>query len=456
MDKNHQKETQIDNKYDVKPTKKQDSNAVSAILGQQLEYYLEPLLKDLDKRIDKRLVRTFLRLVFVIIQFRHSQHGLVLSELGAYLLSPDQAPAGTKRISNLLRCSKWHFGLIERFLWRQGDACIDMLEAEGKDALCLWDESVIEKPESIAIEGLCAVRSSVSRRLRRIKPGFFNPPIRPTFVPGLNWVAIMVTGLKTQPTMVSMRWWTTRGPLASSKRIQEKKLLLICLRRWGQRVIHVWDRGFVGRPWLALVVSSHTRFVMRWQPKYHLVGPKGQMNAWKIVRGKRSWQYHQIWDARRCCYRKTGIIACQVTHPKLPNTPLWMVVSRPGQGRKPWYLLTSEPIHSVDDAWRIVFIYARRWQIEMTFRFTKSELAFESPRLWFWQNRLKLLLIATLAYAFLLFLILLPASWQQWLFRFWCHRTGKRYRDVSIPLYRLRIALSRLWLDYPPPLSFSW
>ena len=92
----------------------------------------------------------------------------------------------------------------------------------------------------------------------------------------------------------------------------------------------------------------------------------------------------------------------------------------------------------------------------MAFRFTKTELAFESPRLWFWQNRLKLLLIASLAYAFLLHLILLPLALRDWLFRFWCHRTGKRYRVVSIPLHRLRIALSRLWLDYPPPLISLW
>jgi hypothetical protein len=32
------------------------------------------------------------------------------------------------------------------------------LEQEGETALLLWDESVLEKPESIKLEGLCAVR----------------------------------------------------------------------------------------------------------------------------------------------------------------------------------------------------------------------------------------------------------------------------------------------------------
>jgi hypothetical protein len=89
----------------------------------------------------------------------------------------------------------------------------------------------------------------------------------------------------------------------------------------------------------------------------------------------------------------------------------------------------------------------------MSYRYAKSELAMESPRLWFWHTRLKLLLMATLAYAFLLSLL---SSFfepiRTWLLRFFCHRTGKRHRVVSMPLYRLRSALSRLWLAQPPPL----
>jgi hypothetical protein len=90
----------------------------------------------------------------------------------------------------------------------------------------------------------------------------------------------------------------------------------------------------------------------------------------------------------------------------------------------------------------------------MAFRFTKSELVLESPRLWAWETRLKLLLLVTLVYAFLLSL-LDPAlrAVREWLLDHWCHRTGKRSRDTATPLYRLRSALSRLWLTYRPKLS---
>ncbi|MGB3716679.1 MAG: hypothetical protein WA996_19845 [Candidatus Promineifilaceae bacterium] len=49
-----------------------------------------------------------------------------------------------------------------------------------------------------------------------------------------------------------------------------------------------------------------------------------------------------------------------------------------------------------------VLSYARRRQVEKSLRFSKCELAFESPRVQGWHTRLKLLLIATLAYVFLL------------------------------------------------------
>ena len=111
-------------------------------------------------------------------------------------------------------------------------------------------------------------------------------------------------------------------------------------------------------------------------------------------------------------------------------------------GRTPWYLLTAEPISTDEDAWRVVFTYMRSFQIELTWRFNKSELAFQSPRLWRRQEREKLLALATLAYAFLLHLLEpLYEPLRRWLLRHFCHRTGWHLRRVRAPLYRLRSAL---------------
>jgi hypothetical protein len=170
----------------------------------------------------------------------------------------------------------------------------------------------------------------------------------------------------------------------------------------------------------------------------------------QISKAKRSWEHRYLWDARRRCKRKTGIIAFPVTDPT-HHQPLWLVVVR-RKGQSPWYLLTNEPAYSPDLAWQIALAYARRWQVEMAIRYTKSELAFESPRLLKWQHRHKLLLIAALAYAFLLSLLKPTLSpLRSWLLRTFCHRTGKRSRKTPAPLYRLRIALCFLWLTHPPP-----
>lgn len=127
---------------------------------------------------------------------------------------------------------------------------------------------------------------------------------------------------------------------------------------------------------------------------------------------------------------------------------------------EPWYLLTNEPVHDADSAWRIILSYGRRWQIEMQWRYAQSELGFESPRLWRWEEHEKLLLIATLAIGFLLSLTEEAEGEGQelglveWLLTNWCHRTGRRLSEVGLPLYRLRQAVSCLWQAHRPQWSF--
>jgi len=434
--------------------KKGTSKREKAQEGRELENrcweYLKPLLEELHRKVDRRLVKTLLDLVFVILIHRNRNSGLLLSELGDHLLGGERGPAGVKRIANLIQSGKWKSRLIVNYLWKRADEKVKELRETQEGVYAIWDESVLEKSESLQAEGLCAVRSRKAARLKRIKPGYFNPPGgRPIFVPGFNWLQLLVTGLQGAPVLAHLCWWTTWGEKASQRRVEEGKILRNVARRWGRQVIHIWDRGFAGSPWTTLALDQRLRFIVRWNMRYHLVGPMGCKQAgWKIARGKRSWQYRMIWDARRRCQRKTGIIAFPVHLPE-DDRPLFLVVSRPGYGRKPWYLLTTEPISTPEQAWQIVFAYARRWQIEMSLRFTKSELSFESPRLLYWESRMKFLLIASLAYAFLLSLLPLTDSLFHLVSTF-CHRTGKWSQAISAPLYRLRLALSRLWLAFRP------
>src|SRR4051794_10542114 len=177
-------------------------------LTQHLEKFLEPLLEWLDAFLDKRLVRTFVRTIAAILTFRNQAQGLCLSELGSYILSPAQAPAGTKRLSNLLRSTKWGKELIDRYLFKQADKKLEEMERSGEQALCIWDGSVLEKPESERGEGLCAVKSSKAARLKKLRKGVFNQPGgKPIVVMGIEWIGVLLVGIRGMPTVVNMTWW---------------------------------------------------------------------------------------------------------------------------------------------------------------------------------------------------------------------------------------------------------
>lgn len=440
-------------KDNAKGTGGQGSAQQSEVVGGLCYRFVRPLLGQLMLSMDRRLVKTLMDLLIVMVIHRHRNHGLLLSELGGFLLGAEQAPAGTKRIGNLLHSQGWSSQAVDDYLWQQADQALERRLDPHDDVFVIWDESVIEKPESLKPERLCAVRSSKSRRLMRIKPGYYNPPTgRPVFVPGLNWLQIVITGMKGAPALAHIRFWTTRGEAKTTKREEEHRLLRDIAKRWGRSVVHLWDRGFAGAPWLGLALLYQVRFIVRWNKDYKLVAPDGrELKTWQCTRGKRSLDHRMIHDARRRCDRKTGIVFMPVQVPDFPNLPLTLVVSRPGKGRKPWYLLTNECVSSAEDAWRIVLAYNRRWQIEVSIRYSKSELAFESPRLLAWEQRAKLLALAALVQAFLFSLLsdyLRPL--RSWILDHWCHRTGKRSRSTAAPLYRLRLALSQLWLAYRP------
>jgi hypothetical protein len=426
------------------------TSALAHTYRERLKGFLAPLLARLDEQLDSRLVRTLGATVEVLLQNRYT--GLLLSELGAFLTSPETAAAGTKRLSNLLRSRRWSADVLSDYLWEHAQQKLFDWIARQRDPLAIWDGSVWEKPESIALEGLGSVVSAKAKRLKRIRKGYYNPPGGPpVVVPGLNWLGLLLSGTGSAPVLAAMRWWTNRGERAEEQREVERSLLEKCSAAWGKAVLHIFDRGYAGAPWLAALARTETRFVMRWKKGNHLQDLLGdEAPAWMLVRGKKTRQSRMITD-RDGQQSRRGVLSILVRHHAFPG-PLWLIVSRRGKGHEPWYLLTNEPADTPALMWKIVYAYARRWQIEVTWRFGKTELAMQSPRLWSWDNRLKLLLIVSLVYAFLLSLLdpLLKPLRDLLLKRF-CPRTGKRSRVTPTPLYRVRMALSYLWLCTSSP-----
>jgi hypothetical protein len=271
----------------------------------------------------------------------------------------------------------------------------------------------------------------------------------------MPWASVIVAGMTGAPTLHSMRWWSTRGEDASDKRSEIESMFLDCHTRWGKNVLHTFDRGFAGAPWLTCWLKHGVCFILRWKTNYNLLDAEGRLRkAFEIVRGKPSMAKYML-KRSNGSEQQIGVYCCPVRHPLFPECPLWLVVSRQGKGRKPWYLLTSEPTTNPEQAWHIIRAYARRWQIEMSFRFQKSELALESPRIYAWRHRIKLLLLVSLAYAFLLSLLDPSlAQLRTTLLNSYDHRTGKRCRESPAPLYRLRHALARLWATSPLPFIY--
>lgn len=148
-------------------------------------------------------------------------------------------------------------------------------------------------------------------------------------------------------------------------------------------------------------------------------------------------------DKERKVVKHVSVGWLVVHHPGHEQVPLWLLVVRDRRHHQPpMYLLTSVPIRDLHQAWEMVHSYMHRWQIEQAFRAGKAELGMESPRLWFWENRLKLLGIVALVYDFLLSLLRNWPGWVPLFLQRWAARTGTRHRSFSVPVYRLRLAIA--------------
>jgi transposase len=442
-------------KYDIVRRVDQEEAGASQEMLQLLETFLAPLLYMLDRLLDKRLVETLVQSCVAIIRFRSYKQALWLSELGAYLPGKAgqsrQGPAGTKRLGNLIRSLKWSICSIDHFLLEEADKVVMKLKQERKRILCTWDESSWEKPESEKLEGLCGVVSSKAKRLQRWTKGVtFNfPPKKAITVTGMEWTGALITGMEGVVKVAIMSWWTTKGDYATKLREHQEKLLRQVVRQWGDVLLHIFDQGASSGPFLQVLEEFRVKFVIRWKKGHEFSDATGvKKKLWKIGQGKKYFAHKMINDLCTGEKMPCDIWWAPVRH-EASEQQLYLVKARVKKGVM--YIVTNMTVRTEEQAWEIVFAYRRRWQIELTFRYNKSELAMESPRVYGMENRLKLLGIVTLVYAFLLELIFSDhRELVEQILRLKCHRTGSRCSEALVPLYRLRWAISRLWDDCRP------
>lgn len=426
-----------------KPKHTQKSTAAH-FLQAKAQQYLQPLQEQLLQRIDKRLVTTFATLFTSILLLRNSKMGLLLSELGSYISGYEHAPAGTKRLSNLLRSKNWEASLIDAFFFKRTQEQVKQLLAANKRPLLLWDDSRLEKPESWFVEGLCPVESSKGKRLTKIKKGFYKPPTARICVPGFQWTGVLLAALGEVPSVCQMSWWTSRGKHKEvGTNIMFRMLRQLQASLTGS-VLHVLDRGYASSWTIEWMDHFHQDFLVRWK-KNHLLTHlgKGTKQTHLLARSCVAQGRKLLRDKERKLTKHVSVGWLAVSHPEHPQTCLWLLVVRDRKHQQPpMYLLTSVRVETLSQAWEMVHSYMHRWQIEQAFRAGKAELGMESPRLWLWENRLKLLGIVALVYDFLLSLLRHWPGWVPVFLKRWVPRTGNRHRNASVPIYRLRLAIA--------------
>lgn len=414
---------------------------------QQAQEYLTPLMDRLGEKIDKRLTYTVFDSVFGMLHFRDQANSLVLSELGAYINGPEHAPAGTKRISNLLRNEKWSHEDIEQELLKKSQDKLSEQGKEGKQWLMHWDDSMLEKPESWKLEGLGPVHSSKGARLTRIKLGYYKKYPR-IGVPGFEWSAGVLSSLSDRPMITCMKWWTKKGKHRESHdNILYSMLDQSCkmIAQTQAEVWHVFDRGYANRTTLDYMVNHfQQQFIIRWKKNHLLLNEKGELKqTYRHSIGKKATSSRKVWDKERKENRVVKLVYMPVNEPEINEKQLYLVIARDAKhGRKPIYLLTDVPVDTNGMAWSIVKSYMKRWDVEQVFRFGKSGMGIQSIRLWFWENRLKLLMLVTLVMAFIMALLSDNRKFARRLIDRWTPRTGKRQKKTFLPLYRLRLAIS--------------
>lgn len=188
--------------YGTEGSEKQ-AQAESQQWAEQLEMYLSPVSTRLDAYLDRRVVGNLTATVAGIVQTRSA---LTTSELGSAICGPDHGEAGTQRLQRALHHQGWEAKLIEEVLWEQAEMSRQQIEERGETPLCIWDSSVLEKPESEKLEGLGAVRSSRVRRLARSRKGLFNrPAAMPVSVRGFEWESLLLVGQSGVPHVVAMK-----------------------------------------------------------------------------------------------------------------------------------------------------------------------------------------------------------------------------------------------------------
>ena len=406
-------------------------------------HLLAPFAQALTSECDVRLVRTAVTLLrFLCASQQHPLKVRAIADaLACDLIS---CQAWEKRIQNLLASPKWSHHLVQDSLWQQAHELVELAKFTKRDCLVLWDDSVWEKPETLCDPSLGSVRSLQAKRLNRIRPRYYTPPKGVTCVPGLRMSALIVATAK-DARIAGCEFFNTREhPRGHAHQVRQQQLSQ-CVNAWGRQPIHVFDRGYAGWPWLQELLDARVRFTMRWNSAFHIQAEGKVQPVYHSVSGRKR-QKLMVWDAHKRKKKARWVIWRQITHPSdSQQRPMWLVVCS-DRKRKPWYLLTNQPIESKEQARTAILQYSRRWEVEQQFWRLKHQMQLQTVQLRKPCKRLKLLNLVMLAQNMLMSLAFQKEVVIQ-LLHDWCPRRGRRMRtQIKVAFERIKTARTKLRL----------
>lgn len=273
---------------------------------------------------------------------------------------------------------------------------------------------------------------------------------------GFEWESLLLVGKSAVPQVIAMKWWSREKGGSFQQRQQHQSLLSQAALRSLRKVRHVFDRGYGTGPWLWRLWMSQVRFVVRLSRK----ATNSSMPRGRSAKPGRLRVANGLGEKPDCCGTRTSASiaapACSLcrfaTLSMTASCGWWWCDKARGANRGICSPMNPSRRQSKPGRWPVPNV--RRWKIEESFRFQKTELQIESLRLQDWESRRKMLLLVTLAYRFLLSLLVCSLSLaRSHLLAQWCQRADWRLWTAKVPLYRLRWALSRLWQTHPPRVS---
>jgi hypothetical protein len=400
-------------------------------LTERFAAYLGPLVARLAQQMDHRLIRSVKEALIAILVHPRPNQALMLTTFAEQSPHRPRLIHTVKRFYRLLHHPSFQEWTVRSWLVQRGTQSW----GAAADELVLIDGSELIKPYAVHMEHLARVPNPLTKQGG------------PKTMPGYLLLAAVRTSLsKGMAQILDWRVWSTREPGFRSENQVTQQFLDRLLARVGRHAVLVMDRGFGRFRLLGHLAALSARFVVRVTAKRDFEVDEEGMVHLDLLAYRLPLVYERVVHDP---LRKADVLArygFRRVHRKEIPGDLTLVVQWLADIEEPWLLLTNEPVHGEEDAWRIVRCYWRRMEIEQSFRYLKSEVGLESFRVREFAAIERMVALGMVIYAFLIELLETSGP----LISFLCRLTRwlglKAEKETA---YKLRWGINRLLTGLP-------